>query len=847
MIPLLSILNCQKVEEQESEEFGLPEIVNAYIEFGDTTKTAIDNYGNVLWTSSDNISIFYKYSINSRYVIKKGVGTTSASFKLFDTGEFVSGAEIPYNVAYYPYDEGTWLMLNEDGIPSLCVTLPSVQKYAENSFGRGAYPMLAVTTGIDDMRLGFKNILSLIKLQLTGKATINKIEFLGNNDEVLCGKGTITAVDGEGPTVSLTDTDENAKKITLYCDYGVKLNSEPTSFVIGVPPIELANGFTIKIYANNGATMEIKNTNSRVLLRNTILPFEPLEFKSNGTSDGDANALLTDMYAVYLVKVAGTEGIDNPEQVMLNYPADDVLAGGGNFQDHAPFRYFCEFSYDNTNSTLKSAYDRYYHSIHFANLVISRFTDKNTNQVDPNSASDFTKQAVAEARVMRAYLQLMLALSWNCPPIFDHVLDKDEIPANAESQSAILDWVIAECESAISSGSLPKRNGTGDKDATARMSVGFAQFIAGKAALFNNDPTTAVKYLGDLIDSGDYALVPSEDYWTNFHISGDGSVEKIFEPNFKEDPAYTNNAWGYGQSIYCGRWMVANVLCWRTDALASQPLVHDGFQGWNGGAIQEDFAKKFLDHDGNSPRRRACFLTGDEFLYEMDWNSELNDATLAEKKVDNLRGIASANGLFSHGPYFEWKHMVYINPPKILTGGKGYPSDNVKGLGAGSNQKNFNVARYAEALLLYAEACIGTGDATKGLAALNAVQTRSGSGKISSELTIQDVIEEKQYEMWFENCRFHDLVRWSKLGYVNLDDIFNTSGIFNRIPTVYDAFFKMSEAEHRLFVEYSVDPNFSGFQVGKHEYYPLPHDYTIAYPDMTDVDASNYRYDFSVL
>ena len=550
-------------------------------------------------------------------------------------------------------------------------------------------------------------------------------------------------------------------------------------------------------------------------------------------NDDDAAAALASMYANYLMQVASTEGIDNPEQVMLNYAADDIMAAGGNPKDHEPFRYFCEFTYDNSNGTLKQAYQRYCFAIYHANLVISNFTNENKAQAEPKHTSAFTAQAVAEARVMRAYLHLMLALSWERPPIIDRLQEGDDRPTNAESQSQVLEWVIAECEKAISSGSLPKRNGTGDKDATARMSKGFAQFVAGKAAMFNNDAATAKKYLGDLINSGDYALIPSEEYWTNFHAAGDGNSESIFEPNFLEDPAYTNNAWGSGQPIFRGRWMVANVFCWRTDALASQPQPHDGFQGWNGGAIQETFAQKFLEHDGDSPRRRACFLTGDEWLYEMEWNSPLNDASLAEKKKDDKRGIASAAGVFSHGPYFEWKHMVFVKPPKILTGGKDYPADNVTGLGPGSNQTNFNVARYAEALLLYAEACLETNDKANGLKALNEIQERSGSGKISSDLTIQAIMEEKQYEMWFENCRFHDLVRWSKKGYVNLDEVFNKSGIHSKVPTVFDAFFTKGEAEHRLYTEYSsLD---AGFVVGKHEYFPFPHDFMLVNPMLKNV------------
>ena len=552
-------------------------------------------------------------------------------------------------------------------------------------------------------------------------------------------------------------------------------------------------------------------------------------------SDADCEAALANMYANYITNVSGTEGIDNPEQVILNYSSDDILAAGGNKNDHEPFRNFCEFRYDDANGTLKSAYQRYYYAIYHANLVISNFTNENRDKAEPKFTSAFTKQAVAEARVMRAYLHMMTALLWNCPPILDRVYDADELPTNAESQKAVLDWVISECETAIKSGDLPKRNGVNDKNATARMSVGFAQFIAGKAAMFNDDPATARKYLSDLINSGDYKLVDSDEYWINFHIQGDGGVEKIFEPNVVADQDWLKGFGAYQRT----RWMVANVFCWRSDHLASNPKVHDGFQGWNGGAIQNDFAEKFLAHDGNSPRRLACFLTEDEWLYEMDWAaSEVNNGTLAQKKADPMRGISSSDGVFSHGPYFEWKHMVYTNPPAILTKGKEYPSDHIPYLGYGQNGTNFKVARYAEALLLYAEACIGSSDEAKGLAALNAIQERSGSGKISDKLTIEAVMEEKQYEMWFESCRFLDLVRWAKKGYVNLDNVFNKSQIHEHATIVKDEFFIEGKPgynkEHKLFTV-PCELEFRPFQVGKHEYFPFPLDVKNANPNLHDV------------
>ena len=41
-------------------------------------------------------------------------------------------------------------------------------------------------------------------------------------------------------------------------------------------------------------------------------------------SDADAEAALANMYAKFIQNVAGSEGIDNPEQVIINYSADCI-------------------------------------------------------------------------------------------------------------------------------------------------------------------------------------------------------------------------------------------------------------------------------------------------------------------------------------------------------------------------------------------------------------------------------------------------------------------------------------------------------------------------------------------
>ena len=103
-------------------------------------------------------------------------------------------------------------------------------------------------------------------------------------------------------------------------------------------------------------------------------------------------------------------------------------------------------------------------------------------------------------------------------------------------------------------------------------------------------------------------------------------------------------------------------------------------------------------------------------------------------------------------------------------------------------------------------------------------------------------VDEKQYELWFENCRFHDLVRWAAQGKVDLNEVFNTryGGIHEKIPTVYDEFFtKEGATEHKLYTTYSV-AHYNKFKVGLNEYLPFPYDVKNGNPNLKDVLGWEY-------
>lgn len=522
-------------------------------------------------------------------------------------------------------------------------------------------------------------------------------------------------------------------------------------------------------------------------------------------TDADAESALTAMYATFIGEIAGTEGIWNAYIMGLNYSADDVFSAGGDINDHADFRILDEMRYDPSSSPISTLYNHIYKAIYSANLVISYFGE--------TADTPTKKQAVAEAKVMRAWAHMLAAQVYYQPPLIDHLITTDK-PTNAESQEAIFDFCIKDCEEALAD--LPDRKGQSDKEGAWRVTKGFAQFVGGKAALFKGDNAKAISFLKPLVTSPNYALVPGNRFRDLFHVEGDGCEEKIFEFNFSANTAL-GGVWG--GSIQRGRWMVANVLNWRGDDIAGggkSPLICST-GGWGGGAINQDFAHKMLENDGDSYRRKATFLTSDEFFYDEDlcgWKSDTKadgtKMTRAEKEFDPDRGITKSAGSFSRSDVMEVKMMMHPNDADLSVG------DNC-------NNTNVCLARLGEAYLLYAEACIASGQKGEALTYIKKIQERAGSKTITTseaDVNLQLLQDEKQYELWFEGCRWFDIVRWgiAKQCY---------DKVLDNIPLQWDEYFQSGGTKpHKLVYQIHHPFKDAGitlkFVEGKNEYWPIP-------------------------
>lgn len=539
-------------------------------------------------------------------------------------------------------------------------------------------------------------------------------------------------------------------------------------------------------------------------------------------TDADAEAALVAAYASFATNVPGRGAgfIYTPYKLMLNNCGDDFYAAGSNFGDNDFNAALNEYRYDSGLSIINEFYSGLFQSVYTANLVIDHFKDGLPN----GGPTAVTKRCVAEARVLRAYNYFLLTTLWYNPPFVDHVLDADVLPYNCDkdpdnpmTHEQLLQWVAKECLDAAND--LDERASTSDKNGAVKVTKGFAWALAGKTYVFLEDWANAKSALKKVIESGKYELVPGDKYWENFHIEGDGNSEKIFESNLE----YNASIGAWGGINQRSTWMEANMWSWRSDHFVLPPhsKYTGGQDGWGGLGVPQWFGDEFFANDGHSPRFDATLKHIDDVVYNMEYNDDaINKMSLDEKKASTKIGIKDpAWGLYGQSFWLGFKQIMRKTDANPAYGGNVRLNNNI-------------VMRYAEVLLLYAEACINSGDKAQAYWAVNKIQTRSGSKTITAEADItMDVIKkEKSYELWMEGCRFQDILRWG--------DTKRLEAAGSDVPILYDKLFRApesgdknvtwengTEANSRFYTVSTTEAKDAGYTVGyqaKHRYFPFP-------------------------
>ncbi len=252
----------------------LPDLTAGFAE--DETKTYVHNNTYLRWHEADLITAFYGNSLNRQYKFKGKTGDNSGTFSLIPSGELGTGNALGAIYAVYPYDENAGI---NDETRVISLTLPATQTYADNSFGKGANTMIAVTENIEDTFLGFKNACGYLKLKLYGEdVTLASVEVKGNNGEKIAGSATATMEFGGVP--ALTMSADATTTVTLDCSEGVVLGTSAetaTELWIVLPETTFEGGITITATDTEGKVFEKSSTKTVAIVRNEIQPMAAVE------------------------------------------------------------------------------------------------------------------------------------------------------------------------------------------------------------------------------------------------------------------------------------------------------------------------------------------------------------------------------------------------------------------------------------------------------------------------------------------------------------------------------------------------------------------------------------------
>ena len=525
ILSVLVINACvSSLQEMESTVANSPDVCFfcELEDFGNETKTYLDNSYHTRWGMNDIVSIFsttdnLKYSYNF-------ISQTSGYFTKCDDYD-IRGTALPAHYSLYPYSVNN--SISADGIISFDV--PSVQYYyGYDSFESGACPMVAVTKDKNDNHLKFKNICGFLRIPLYGKGVIKSITLYGNSSENLAGNGTVVASHDGDPEFSFGSSTKTF--ITLDCGEGYKVSASeesPSAFWFVLPPTVFENGFSIDVRDIRDNITTISTGERREVERNSIYSMTAKEISCADLP------FWTDIEDVRREMVAIFTDIGRPAK-MFDYPDDwesllvlycNDLEGADAHIIDSGYNWFSVCGELARNASYRNNYIRFYAPWN----LIKEINDFFLCIPDYSDNRELT-EVVAQLRALRAFSYLNLAREFQfnyqvagdkpCVPIITDNSQDDGTLTRATVKD-VYDFILEDLDFAVK-----------NLEGSTRQSKAF---IDGNVA----HGLRARVYLdmGEWQKAYDDAVVAAQGYIP-------ASMEEVSRPSFKDINEH-NWIWGY--------------------------------------------------------------------------------------------------------------------------------------------------------------------------------------------------------------------------------------------------------------------------------------------------------------
>ncbi|WP_158838815.1 RagB/SusD family nutrient uptake outer membrane protein [Polaribacter sp. L3A8] len=436
--------------------------------------------------------------------------------------------------------------------------------------------------------------------------------------------------------------------------------------------------------------------------------------------------------------------------------------------DEARRREHNEFTTLTDNGMISEFWLKTYQGIAAANLAIDGAT-----YVDV--ADDLKNPVTAQAHFIRAFYYFHLVRQFGAVPYIDAPVT-DAVAGGAITRTPaaeVYENIIADLEFAKTwlpntqaSRAIPAKSAASSYLALVYLTMGEYQ----KAFTEAKDVITK---------KGTYQLALEADYQSLFDATKiDASLEPIFAIDYNNFEAPDN---GYdqiapmtgirGSDTNGGGWSVA------VPALKV-------YTAWAAGDYRRAVSMDDFSYFGGlKVGYNECYKTKADGTSSGFWEDSNGDCVQYSEDADkdgiNESGdIIPAGGYKTAGPHKFAKNQPYV--AKYTR----FPGPFARGNGRATSH-NYSMMRYAEVLLIAAEAAVEIGDNASAITYMNEVRARARSGgswlntaasavpaNITGTVTVNDVLEERKLELAFECKRWYDIAR-RKIGAT----VFSASGL----------------------------------------------------------------------
>jgi hypothetical protein len=466
-----------------------------------------------------------------------------------------------------------------------------------------------------------------------------------------------------------------------------------------------------------------------------------------------------------------------------------VPTRGQDWDDGGNWRRLHLHSWKYEDPVTGGAWDFCFSGVNTANRLIFQFQSLvASGQVDQALADAF----IAELQTVRGFFYWQLIDLYGNVPLVTDFATADAAPPTAD-RLQVYNFIVDNLEAAV-----PKLSTAVDGTTYGRMNYYAGMTLLAKiylnSGIYTGTPQwqKVIDACDEVINSGKYSL--ESNYFANFNTDNSGSKEFIF-------------AIPYDQVFFTGFNMPMQTLHYGsqfTYNLTSQP--------WNGFCTLEEFYNSYDDADirkGDAgtldapAAKRGNFLAGYQYKYGGGLVTDDGfEAPIPDRQPAPLLGDPDGAPLNFGSIGSSQPQINELGPQALRQAGVRIGKWEFA-IGATSDLSNdFSVFRYADVLLMKAEALWRLGNEAEALTLVNQIRARAGvpdlttlDGPVSFDIVGGDVpggelFNEMGREMFAEHNRRQDLIRfglWNEnekwtLPFYNPGDVMKTGEYLKLFP-----------------------------------------------------------------